>query len=155
MTRRVPSSLVADRDDDERLPRRVNPEIMVASNASAIITPMFVDGANGVSVSEGDNMPFGRVSWGLLQSDVLDGDATFMVQRATVGANQETEPTGDVAYVTCGPFDCQDGMDAPEISIANSGTCNKWDPEVDIQVGKIDNDVIAMTGRDGPEQRRR
>ena len=71
---------------------------------------MFVDGANGVSVSEGDNMPFGRVSWSLLQSDVIDGGATFMVQRATVGANQEMEPTGDVAYVTCGPFDCQDGI---------------------------------------------
>ena len=45
------------------------------------------------------------------------------------------------------------GMDAPEISVANSGTCNKWDPMVDIQVGKIDNDVVADddddTGNDG------
>ena len=77
--------LVADDDDDEATAKAdVNSEIMVASNASAIITPMFVDGANGVSVSEGDNMPFGRVSWGLLQSDVLSDGATFMVQRATI-----------------------------------------------------------------------
>ena len=126
----------------------MNAEITVASNASAIITPMFVDGANGVSVSEGDNMPFGRVSWGLLQSAVLDGDATFMVQRATIGANQEMEPSGDVAYVTCGPFECVDGMDAPEITLENSTVCNGFDPELVLQVGKIDNDVLAAANTD-------
>ena len=111
----------ADKDDDEATAKAsVNNEIMVESNASAQITPMFVDGANGVSVDAGSNMPFTYVDWDLLQSDVLDGGATFMVQRTTVGANQEMEPTGDVAYVTCGPFACTDGMDAPEISIANS-----------------------------------
>ena len=31
----------------------VNPEIMVESNTDAIITPMFVEGANGVNVAEG------------------------------------------------------------------------------------------------------
>ena len=142
-----PAFMVADADDDEATAKAsVNTEIVVTSNTSAVITPMFVDGANGVSVNEGDNMPFGRVSWSLLQSAVLGDGATFMVQRATIGANQEMEPSGDVAYLTCGPFTCQDGTDPPEISIANSSVCNAWDPTVEIQVGKIDNDVIFEDG---------
>ena len=79
----------------------------------------------------------------MMQSDVLSDGATFMVQRTTLGANQEMEPTGDVMYVTCGPFECVEGMDAPELSIANSKTCTDWDPTVSIQVGKVDNDVIG------------
>ena len=142
-----PAFMVADADDDEATAKAsVNTEIVVTSNTSAVITPMFVDGANGVSVNEGDNMPFGRVSWSLLQSAVLSDGATFMVQRATIGANQEMEPSGDVAYLTCGPFACQDGTDPPEISIANSSVCNAWNPTVEIQVGKIDNDVIFEDG---------
>ena len=102
----------------------VNTEIMVESNVTAIITPMFVDGAAGVTVmAAADNMPFAYVDWGRLQADVVSDGATFMVQRATVGANQEMEPTGDAAYVTCGPFECADGMDAPEITIENSAAC--------------------------------
>ena len=140
--------LVADDDDDEATAKAsVNTEIMVESNTSAVVTPMFVDDANAVSVSAGSgNTPFTYVDWEMLQSAVIDGGATFMVQRTTVGANQEMEPTGDVAYVTCGPFECMDGMDPPGISIANSGACNAWDPTVDIQVGKIDNDVIFEDG---------
>ena len=106
---------------------------------------MFVDGANGVSVSEGDNMPFTRVSWGLLQSAVLSDGATFMVQRAAIGANQEMEPSGDVAYVTCGPFECVDGMDKAELSILNSGVCTAWDPDMVLQYGMVDNDVLGGT----------
>ena len=141
-----PHFLVADDDDDEATAMAsVNSEIMVNSNTDAIITPMFVDGANGVSVMEGDNMPFGRVSWGLMQSAVISDGATFMVQRAVIGANQEMEPSGDVAYVTCGPFECVDGEDAPELSITNSAVCTAWDPTVEIQVGKVDNDVIPPT----------
>ena len=135
--------LVADDDDDEATAMAsVNSEIMVSSNTDAIITPMFVENANGVSVMAGDNMPFGRVSWGLKQSAVLSDGATFMVQRAVIGANQDMEPSGDVAYVTCGPFECADGMDAPMLSIANSGVCTDWDPSVTITAGKVDNDVI-------------
>ena len=148
-----PHFLEADDDDDaETAMAKVNDEIMVASNSDAIITPMFVDGANGVSVSEGDNMPFGRVSWGLLQSKVLSDGATFMVQRAVVGArravdgaNQETEPSGDVAYVTCGPFECVDGKEKAELSITNSAVCTAWDPMVEFEVGKVDNDVLDAT----------
>ena len=147
--------LIADDDDDEDTAMAwVNPEIMVESNHDAIITPMFIDGANGVNVSAGSNMPFTYVgaedNWELSQSDVVHGDgATFMIQRATIGANQEMEPTGDVAYVTCGPFECVDGMDKPEPSIENSTMCTMWDPDVDITAGKVDNDVLDANVTDG------
>ena len=71
-----------------------------------------------------------------------------MVQRTTMGANQEMEPSGDVAYVTCGPFACQDGMDAPEISIANSTVCSDFDPSVSLQVGYVDNDGLKVQPSD-------
>ena len=139
-----PHFMIADDDDDEATAMAsVNTEIMVESNSTAVITPMFVDGATGVSVDAmAGNMPFTYVSWSMMQSAVLSDGATFMVQRTTVGANQEMEPTGDVMYITCGPFECVEGEDAPELSIANSGVCTAWDPSVTIEVGKVDNDVI-------------
>ncbi len=140
-----PHFLVADNDDDEATAMAtVNSEIMVESNTTAIITPMFVDDATGVEVDAmAGNMPFAYVSWGLMQSMALSDGATFMVTRTTMGANQEMEPTGDVAYVTCGPFNCADGMDAPELSIADSGVCTGWDPSVEFQVGKVKNTVAG------------
>ena len=138
-----PYPLVPDDDDDEATAMAmVNTEMMVESNTTAVITPMFVDGATGVSVDAGMNTPFSYVDWNLMQTMVLSDGATFMVQRTTLGANQEMEPTGDVMYVTCGPFECMEGEDAPELSIANSKTCTNWDPSVSIEVGKVDNDVI-------------
>ena len=139
-----PHFMVADNDDDEASAMAsVNTEIMVESNSTAVITPKFVDGATGVSVDAmAGNMPFTYVSWNMMQSAVLSDGATFMVQRTTVGANQEMEPTGGVMYITCGPFECMEGEDAPELSIANSALCTAWDPSVEIQVGKVDNDVI-------------
>ena len=138
-----PYPLVPDDDDDEDTAMAmVNTEMMVESNTTAVITPMFVDGATGVSVDAGMNTPFSYVDWNLMQSDVLSDGATFMVQRTTLGANQEMEPTGDVMYITCGPFECMEGEDAPELSIANSAMCTDWDPSVSIEVGKVDNDVI-------------
>ena len=146
--------MVADDDDDEETAMAwLNPKTMVDSDSTAIITPMWMEGASGVSVdAASDNMPFTHVgaadNWELLQSAVLDGGATFMVQRARLGANQEMEPVNnDVSYITCGPFECQEGMDPPMISIANSTACTAWDPVVDIQLGKVDNDVIV--GADG------
>ena len=147
-----PHPLVADDDDDEDTAMAsVNSEMTVTSNADAIVTPMFVEGASGVQVSAGDSAPFGLVDWGLLQSAVIESGATFQVARITVGANQEAEPTGDVAYVTCGPFECASGMDAPEISIANSSACQGWDPTLTLEVGRVDNsgpDVNPSNGGD-------
>jgi hypothetical protein len=137
--------LLADEDNDEATAMaKVNTEIMVESNTTAVITPMWIDDAAGVDVAAvAGNTPFTYVDWNVLQSAVIAGDATFKVQRTTVGANQMMEPTGDVAYVTCGPFNCADGMDAPVPSLADSAVCTAWEPTVEIQVGKIDNDVIG------------
>ena len=135
--------MVPDDDDDEATAMAsVNAKMTVESNTSAVITPMFVDGATGVSVDMGMNTPFSYVSWSAMQSMVVSDGVTFMVQRTTVGANQEMEPTGDVAYVTCGPFECMEGDTAPELSIANSAMCTDWDPSVEFMVGKVDNDVL-------------
>ena len=141
--------MVADDDDDEKTAMAwLNPKTTVDSDSTAIITPMWMEGASGVNVvAASDNMPFTHVgaedNWELLQSAVLDGGATFMVQRITLGANQEMEPTNtDVSYITCGPFECQEGMDPPMISIANSTVCNAWDPEATLVTGLIDNDVF-------------
>ena len=124
----------------------VNPALMVDSNADALITPMFVEGATAVRVRPiDDNMPFALVDWKALQSMVVDvgGGATFEIRRVTVGANQEMMPTGDTAYVTCGPFECMAGMDAPAISIANSAACEGWDPTLDLEIGIVDNNSGA------------
>ena len=141
-----------DGTDEDTAMATVNPEIMVESNATAVITPMFVDDANGVSVSaSAGNMPFAYVDWGMLQADVLAEGATFMVQRTTIGANQEPEPTGDVAYVTCGPFACAEGEDAPEISISDSAACNAWMPTFDLEVGRVNNGLGIDTAADNNE----
>ena len=132
----------------------VNPKIMVESNTSAVITPMFVDGANGVSISAGsDNMPFALVDWELLQADVLSDGATFMIERTMMGANQEMMPTGHMAYVTCGPFECSESSNdgpppVPEPSIANSTVCSAFAPDVSMQVGFVDNDGVKVTAAD-------
>ena len=140
-------------DDDARPTHAmatVNTKMTVTSNTTAVITPMFVEDAAGVSVigteeSPAENIPFTYVDWGMLQADVISGGATFMVQRTVMGANQEMEPTGDTAYVTCGPFSCTDGMDRPDFSIEDSPVCAGWDPTLELQVGLIDNDVFADT----------
>ena len=139
--------LIANEDDDDAATAtaKVNTEIIVTSNTSAVITPMFVPGAAGVDVDAADNnTPFTFVSWNLLQSKVLTDGATFKIQRTTKGANQMMEPTGDVMYLTCGPFNCGEGMDAPVPSIEDSPVCTAWKPDVRFEVGKVDNDVLGL-----------
>ena len=136
--------------DDEVRPAHamamVNPDMVVMSATTAVITPMFIEGAAGVNVAAADdNMPFKYVDWSRLQSEVIAEGATFMIQRTTVGANQEMEPTGDMVYVTCGPFRCVEGMDAPEFSIEDSAACAAFDPDLELQIGLIDNDFLAGT----------
>ena len=62
-----------------------------------------------------------------MQSMVVTTGVTFAVQSVEIGANQVAIPIGDATFVTCGPFECAMGMDAPEISIANSAVCSGWD----------------------------
>jgi hypothetical protein len=63
--------------------------------------------------------------------------------RVTVGANQQMEPTGDVAYVTCGPFQCTESTDmvamAPAITTGDSEICSAWSPNFNPEVGRVDN----------------
>ena len=136
-------------DDDVRpasAMAMLNTEMVVKSNSTAVITPMFIEDSAGVQVDAADdNTPFAYVDWGRLQSEVIASGATFMIQRTTMGANQEMEPTGDVAYVTCGPFRCAEGMDAPEFSIDDSAACSAFDPDLELQIGLIDNDFLDGT----------
>ena len=67
---------------------------------------------------------------------------TFAVQPVEIGANQVPIPIGDATLVTCGPFECAMGTEVPELSVANSPVCAAWDPELELQVGLIDNDVV-------------
>ena len=145
--------IALDGGDKETAMAMVNPEIMVKSNTTAVITPMWVEDAAGVAIMAVDtNMPFAYVDWQRLQADVVSAGATFMIQRTTVGANQEMEPTGDVEHVTCGPFACADGMDVPEITLDNS-TCGMWQESVSLEldVGLIDNDQLSHLAVDGVE----
>ena len=136
-----------DGTDKEKATAAVNPKMVVSSNYTAAITPMFVEDAAAVTVAAGDNnVPFSYVDWDALQSEVVDGGVTFMIQKTAMGANQEMEPTGDVAYVTCGPFDCVSGDTAPEITIMDDESCEMWDPVLDVQYGYVDNDVIGEDG---------
>ena len=155
-----PHFMVADDDDDEETAMAsVNTEIMVESNSTAIITPMFVDerqrGQRGHGHEHAVHLRGRRGQLGhVSRATVLSDGATFKVQRTMVGANQEMEPTGDVMYITCGPFECMEGDTVPELSIANSGVCTAWNPEVNIMVGKVDNDVLDATVSGGtPEAR--
>ena len=132
--------------DKDKAMASVNSEIMVTANTTAVVVPMWIEEANPVKLHEGDNTPFTYVDWMATQKMVVEEGVTFKVMRVTVGANQEMEPTGDVAYVTCGPFECETGMDAPEIGIHNSAVCNGWDPMMELHVGLIDNDGEAHGG---------
>ena len=120
----------------------VSPRLRVQSNTDAVISPLFVEGASGVRITSGMNEPFTRVSWSALQSMVVNNGVTFRIQRVALGANQEMTPTSDIAYMTCGPFDCTDGMEAPDITLADSDICenDQWDHKLTLQIGKVDND---------------
>ena len=136
-------------DDEAKAKASVNSKIMVESNAAATITPMFEPDANGQSLAaDAGNMPFAFVTWSALQSDVVSEEGvTFKITR---GAG---ENPGDVAYVTCGPFECSESSNdeappAPAYDIENSAKCNAWDPEVELRVGYIDNTVVRDANDD-------
>ena len=153
----------AEKADPERAMASVNSKIMVMSNTDALIEPMFMEDASAVRVAKSEEMemgeeteempemadasntPFAFVDWQLLQTAVIDEGATFKIIRLTMGANQEMEPTDDSVYVTCGPFACQDGMEAPEISVADSTKCQAWAPTMELEIGYVDNSLDDST----------
>ena len=108
--------------DAETAMAAVNPKLMVTASHDLRITPMFLEGAPGITVSAGeDATPFGLVDWNALQSAVVsDRGVTFEVSRITRGAGQEAAATGSARYLTCGPFRCSEAAAeipaAPEIT---------------------------------------
>ena len=138
-----------DGTDKEKAMASVNSKMVVSSNYAAEITPMWIDGANPVTVSMGDNeMPFTYVSWNALQSAVVGDGVKFMVQRL-----DSADDDGAVAYVACGPFECVTGgadVTAPMVTIADDKSCQMWqdgvDSMLDVTWGWVDNDVYSASG---------
>ena len=129
----------------------VNTGMMVTSSHSARITPMFMEGAGSVVVSAGsDRTPFAHVSWSATQLAVARDGAVFMFEKVTVGAGQEAMPTGDVAYITCGPFRCSDAAtDAPPrpaITLEDSAVCQEFEASLDLVKGIASNGAARDTG---------
>ena len=125
----------------------VNSMMTVSVNMPAIVSATFVPGASPIGLIPGDNSPFAYVSWNAMQSMVVTTGVTFAVQAVEIGANQVPIPIGDATFVTCGPFECAMGTDAPEISIANSRSARPGIRRLRLQVGKVDNDVVNTRGR--------
>ena len=101
-----------DGDDKATAMAKVNTAIMVESNLTAIITPMFVEGAAGVTVmAVVDNMRCRPMWTGAGSRPMWSAiGATFMVQRATVGA--QPGDRADRATWPMSPavaFECADG----------------------------------------------
>ncbi len=146
--------------DEKKAMASVNGKMMVKSSHDAILVPLWLDPApNGVGVTGGmDNMPFANVDWKAMQSEVVGMGVTFKATRVSIGvgggAGQETVPESEVMHITCGPFHCSDAsMEkpmAPEITIDDSAVCAAWDPDLELQVGRIDNDFTGVVGRTGP-----
>ena len=122
----------------------VNTKMMVTSSHSARITPMFMEGAGSVVVSAGsDETPFTHVSWSATQMSVARDGAVFQFEKVTVGAGQEAMPTGDVVYITCGPFRCSEAAmeepAAPAITLEDSAACTAFDASLNLVKGLVNN----------------
>ena len=132
----------------------VNTGMMVTSSHSARITPMFMEGAGSVVVSAGsDRTPFAHVSWSATQLAVARDGAVFKFEKVSVGAGQEPTPTGDAAYITCGPFRCSDAAmevpAAPDITLADSAACTEFEATLDLVKGIASNGAARDTVGEG------
>ena len=60
-----------------------------------------------------------------------------------MGAGQEAMPTGDVVYITCGPFRCSEAAmeepAAPAITLADSAACTEFDASLNLVKGLVNN----------------
>ncbi len=133
-----------DGKDAETAMASVNAKLMVSSSHAARITPMFMEGARPVVVSAGSGAtPFTFVDWSATQVAVARDGAVFMFEKVTVGAGQEAMPTGDVAYITCGPFRCSDAAtDAPPrpaITLEDSAACQEFEADLTLVKGMVHN----------------
>ncbi len=143
--------------DEKKAMASVNGKMVVKSSHDAILVPMWMDPVpNGVGVTGGmDNMPFQNVDWKAMQSEVVGMGVTFKATRVSVGAAaQDTVPESEVMHITCGPFACSEASmtkpAAPEITLANSAVCAAWDPDLELEVGRIDNDFYGVRSSGNP-----
>ena len=124
----------------------VNPAISVYAEAPALIAPLnFAAGVDPVEVEAGDNTPFALLDWIASQRTVIEEGVTFEITWPDSAGDE-------VAYVTCGPFACAEGRDAPEITLGDSGECDAWEPTLDLHVGRIHNGGTS-TAAVGPSAR--
>ena len=128
-----------NQSDATKAMAHANRNMIVNSSVSARVTPMFVDDASGVVVDAGDDQtPFTDRTWNAMQTMVAGDGASFKFERVSTGAGQEPMPTGDVMYITCGPFRCSEAADempsAPEITLADSEVCENF--EVNLRLVK-------------------
>ena len=128
-----------NQSDATKAMAHANRNMIVNSSVSARVTPMFVNDASGVVVDAGDDQtPFTDRTWNAMQTMVAGDGASFKFERVSTGAGQEPMPTGDVMYITCGPFRCSEAADempsAPEITLADSAVCENF--EVNLRLVK-------------------
>ena len=139
-----------DGKDAETAMASVNAKLMVSSSHAARITPMFMEGARPVVVSAGSDTPFTFVDWSATQVAVARDGAVFMFEKVTVGAGQEAMPTGDVVYITCGPFRCSDAAaeapPRPAITLEDSAACQEFEAGLDLVKGIASNGAARDTG---------
>ena len=133
-----------DGKDAETAMATVNTKMVVTSSHSARVTPMFMEGAPSINVVAGSDTPFTYVSWSAKQVAVTRDGAVFMFEKVTtVGAGQEAMPTGDVVYITCGPFRCSDAAmeapAAPAITLADSAACDEFEATLNLVKGLVNN----------------
>ena len=128
-----------NQSDATKAMAHANRNMIVSSSVSVRVTPMFVDDAPGVVVSAGDDQtPFSDRTWNAMQTMVAGDGVSFKFERVSTGAGQEPMPTGDVMYITCGPFRCSEAADempaAPQITLADSAVCDDF--EVNLRLVK-------------------
>ena len=133
-----------DGTDPAKATARVNPRMLVSSSHRARVTPLFLEGAAGVTVEAGEALtPFTYAEWNLLQRMAVDEGAVFEFRQITGGAGQEATPSGNARYITCGPFRCSGAAAeppaAPVMSAADAAVCEDFEVEFRLIEGAFRN----------------
>ena len=130
--------------DSKKAMASPNSRMEVSSSHPVRVTPLFVEGASGLSLPAGaEQTPFGRVTWTALQSTVAREGATFRFDRLVLGAAQGAASAADTVYITCGPFRCSAAAAsppaAPELTVADSAVCDAFQADFTLMKGIAQN----------------
>ena len=119
---------------------------------------LFVEGAAPIGLVPGDNLPFALRGPGKTMQSMVISPTVSRSSRCIpveIGANQVPIPIGDGTHRVLRSLRVHaEGPVAPMISIANSSVCTDWDPTVEFEVGKVDNDVIQADDANGQRRGR-